>query len=328
MPGGRPALIAAACILVLPALVGAQDAPMDSAKHAFEKGDYPRAIEILTAAAGQEPGNGDIYLWLTKSHLEMKQYDAAVGSGEKAVAANPKSSVYHQWLGQAYGEKADHASMLSAYSLARKTRSEFQTAVDLDERNFDVAQNLIEFDCTAPGMVGGGEDKARPLIQKLMGMDPAEGHFGEAVCRARKKDAAAADAEYLKSLQSKPKSADRIYDIGDYFVQRGQADKLLAVADAGESLAPGDLRGKFYRAAGWILGNQKLPEAEKLLRDYLQSAPVRSTYPKPWEAHYWLGRLHESENNSGAAREEYKAALELDPKYKAAQEALKKLGSH
>ena len=250
-----------------------------------------------------------------------------MSSGEKAVAANPKSSVYHEWLGHAYGEKADHASMLTAYSLARKTRGEFQTAVELDEKNFDAAQNLIEFDCTAPGMVGGGEDKARPLIQKLMGMDPAEGHFGEAVCREHKKDTAAADAEYSKALESKPKTADRIYDIGDYFLQRGRPDKLLAVADAGEKLATSDPRGKFYRAGAWILANQKLPDAEKLLRNYLQSAPLRSTYPKPWEGHYWLGRMYELKNKPELAREEYQAALKLDPKYKAAQEALKQVGA-
>jgi len=43
-----------------------------------------------------------------------------VSSAEKAVAINPKDSNYHRWLGEAYGAKADHASMVSAYSLARK----------------------------------------------------------------------------------------------------------------------------------------------------------------------------------------------------------------
>jgi len=81
------------------------------------------------------------------------------------VAINPQSSVYHQWLGEAYGQKAAHASMLSAYPLARKTQKEFETAVQLDEHNFDAAQDLVEYDCTAPSIVGGGEDKAQPLIR-------------------------------------------------------------------------------------------------------------------------------------------------------------------
>jgi tetratricopeptide (TPR) repeat protein len=322
----RTILVAALCLGSLAGRAEAQGSPLDSGKGAYEKGDYNKAIEILKSAAAKEPGNGDIHLWLTKSYLEARQYDAAASSAEKAVAINPKSSVYHQWLGEAYGEKADHASMLSAYSLARKTQKEFETAVQLDEKNFDAAQDLIEFDCTAPSMVGGGEDKAKPLIQKLLALDPAEGHFGAGVCRAVKKDLEAADAEYSKALENKPKTADRLFAIGDYFQQRGQGDKVLAIAAAGDSLSPSDPRQKYYRAAGWILRGEKYSEAEKLLREFLQVAPVRSTFPGPWDAHYWLGRLNEAQKNVAAARAEYQEALRLNSKNKRAQEALKRLG--
>jgi len=199
--------------------------------------------------------------------------------------------------------------------------------VELDPRNFDAAQDLIQFDCTAPGIVGGGEDKAQPLIQKLMGLDEAEGHFAAGVCRAIKKDFPAADAEYTKSLQLKPKTADRLYDIGDYFIQRGNAEMLLGVAEAGEALAPQDPRGKFYQAAGWILKGEKHPESEKLLHDYLQTAPLRSTYPGPWDAHYWLGRARAAQKDESGAKTEYQTALKLNPKYKKAQDALKQLSA-
>ena len=228
-------LIFAIALCVLPWQGIAQEAPMDAAKQAYEKGEYEKAIEILKVAAGKEPGNGEIYLLLAKSYLESKQYDHAVSSAEKAVAIDPKNSVYHQWLGEADGGKADHSSMLSAYSWARKTQKEFAMAVQLDERNFDAAQDLIEYDCTAPSMVGGGEDKAQPLIQKLMSLDAAEGHYGAGVCKAVKKDLSGADVEYAKALESKPKTTDRIYDIGDYFLQRGQGEKLLEVATAGSA---------------------------------------------------------------------------------------------
>jgi tetratricopeptide (TPR) repeat protein len=313
--------------ILLPVAATAQDAPLEAANQAYEKSDYTKVIEILKPAAEKEPGNGEIYLLLTKSYLEIKQWDAAVKSGEKAVASDPKSSVYHQWLGDAYGQKADHASMLSAYPLARKTQKEFETAVQLDERNFDATQALIEYDCTAPSIVGGGDDKAQAVIQKLMGMDAAEGHYGAGICKAQKKDYTAADAEFSKALENKPKSVGRIYDIGDYFQQRGQGDKLLAVADVGEALAPNDPRDKFYRAAGWILEGEKLAEAGKLLNEYSSVAPVRSGFPKPWEVHYWMGRLYEAQKNGASAKGEYQTALKLEPKYKKAQDALKRLES-
>lgn len=307
-------------------VAAAQQGPLDAAKQAYDKGDYEKAISLLKSAAEKEPNNGDIELWLTKCYLEAKKYDDAVKSGEKAVAIDPKSSVYHEWLGSAYGQKADHASMFSAYPLARKTQKEFETAVQLDEHNYNAAQNLVEYDCTAPGIVGGGEEKAQPIIQKLMSMDPAEGHFAAGKCRAAKKDQPGADVEYSKALESKPKSADRLFDIGDYFADRGQGDKLLTVAAQGESLAPKDPRGKYYRAVGWILTGDTHAEAEKLLREYLQEAPVRSNYPAPAQAHYWLGRFYEGQKDTAKAKIEYHEALKLNPKFKKAQEALKQLG--
>ena len=326
MRGYKPFLVAAICLCASRCPLVGQETPLDAAKHAYERADYNKAIEILKAAAGKDPGNGEIHLLLTKSYLESEQYDNAVRSGEKAVGIDPKNSAYHRWLGEAYGGKADHASMLSAYSLARKTRKEFETAVELDERNFDAAQDLIEYDCTAPSIVGGGADKAQPLIQKLMSLDAAEGHFGAGVCKAVKKDYVGADGEYAKALASKPKTADRIYGIGDYFLQRGQGEKLLEVAAVGETLAPKDPRGKYYRAAGWILKGEKYPDSEKLLREYLNAGPLRSTYPAPCAAHYWLGRLYAARENLAAAKSEYQEALKLNPKYRKAQEALKQLG--
>jgi tetratricopeptide (TPR) repeat protein len=217
--------------------------------------------------------------------------------------------------------------MLSAYPLARKTQREFETAVQLDEHNFDAAQDLVEYDCTAPSLVGGGEDKAQPLIQKLMSLDAAEGHYAAGVCKAVKKDLPGADIEYAKALESKPKSAERVFDIGDYFMQRGQGDKLLIVAAQGEVLAPQDPRVEYYRAVGGIVKGENNPEAEKLLRNYLQQAPVRSTYPSPSYAHYWLGRLYELQNYTAKAKNEYQEALKMDPRFKKAQEALKQMGS-
>jgi tetratricopeptide (TPR) repeat protein len=313
-------------LLLLLGVARADETPLDRAKAAFEKGEYAQATDILQSAAAGEPNNGDLYVLLARSYLELNQYDAAVNSAEKAVAINPKNSDYHRWLGEAYGAKADHASMLSAYSLARKTQKEFDAAVQLDAHNFDAQQDLIEYDCTAPGMVGGGEEKAQPLIEKLMTLDAAEGHYATAICRAQKKNYGAADAEFTKALESKPKTAKRIYDIGDYFLQHRNAEKLLVVSVAGEELARHDPRGKFYRGVALVLQSQKPAEAEKLLREYLQLAPMNSEYPRPWVAHYWLGKLQESQKNPAGARSEYQAALKLNGKYKPAQEALKQLG--
>ena len=323
----RALLAALLFSLAVQAIAGrAQEAPLDAARRAYESTDYAEAIAILIEAAAKEPNNGEIQLLLTKAHLGVEQFNAAEKSGERAVAINPKNSEYHNWLGQAYGGKADHASMFTAYSLARKTRKEFETAVQLDDRNFDAAQHLVEFDCTAPSFVGGGEEKARPLIQKLLLLDASQGHYAAGNCRRLKKDFAAADAEFMKALESHPNSLDIIEEIAGYFANRGLAERVLSAADAAEAAAPADPRARVFRAMGWILQGEKLPDAEKILLNYIQAVPRHPTYPGPWAAHYWLGQLYEKQKNLAAARGEYGAALKLNAKYKRAQDALKQLG--
>lgn len=302
-----------------------QDTSLNEARRAFEASEYPRAIQMLQEAAAKEPKNGDVQLLLAKSYLELQEHDAAIHSAEKAVALDPQSSTYHEWLGRAYGEKADHAGWFSAISLAKKTHKEFETAVDLDGRNFSARQALIEFDCSAPGMVGGGEDKAQPHIEELMQLDAAEGHYAAGNCRRQKKDFAVADEEFTKALESRPKSAELIYDIGDYAVKRGQSERLFTVVEAGERAAPNDLRGTFYRGVAFVLKNEKLEEAERLLQEYAKRAPKRSGYPSPATAHVWMGRLYETRDDTEEAKKEFEDALRLDPKNKMAQEELKKV---
>jgi tetratricopeptide (TPR) repeat protein len=303
-----------------------QSEAWEAGRRAYESSDYNTAVRDLQSAAATQPQNGEIQLLLTKAYLELQEHDAAIASAEKAVAIDPQSSQFHEWLGKAYGEKASHASMFSAMGLARKTHKEFEIAVQLDGRNFSARQALIEFDCSAPGIVGGGVDKAEPEIEALRAMDAAEWHYAVGNCRRQKKDFTTADAEFKRALESYPKSAELIYDIGDYAVKRGQAEVLLEVAEIGAKAAPSDPREFFYRAVGLILKSEQPERAERLLREYLEKAPKRSGYPRYAAAHDWLGRLYEGQGEKELAAKEFQEALQLDPKDKTARESLKRLG--
>jgi tetratricopeptide (TPR) repeat protein len=298
---------------------------LEEGRRAYEASDYVKAIQALQAAAAKDPQNGEVQLLLAKSYLELQEHDPAIKSAEKAVAIDGQNSIYHEWLGRAYGDKADHAGWFSAISLAKKTRKEFETAVQLDGRNFSARQALIEFDCSAPGLVGGGEEKALPQIKQLAEMDAAEGHYAAGNCRRHKKDFPTADEEFTKALESHPKSTELIYDIGDHAMKRSQPEQLLEVADVGERVAPGDPRGKFYRGVALVLKRENAKEAERLLEEYAKKAPMREGYPRPAAAHVWLGRLLEQQSRTEDATKEFERALKLDPKNKVAQEALKRL---
>jgi tetratricopeptide (TPR) repeat protein len=302
-----------------------QDESFEAGRQAYEASDYSKAVQLLQEAATKNPQDGEAYLLLAKSYNEMQQHDAAIASAERAVSLEPENSVYHEWLGRVYGGKAEHAGIFSGLSLAKKTRKEFETAVRLDGGNFSARQALIEYDCSAPGIAGGGEDKARPQIARLAELDAAEGHYAAGNCRRQKKDFAAADVEFTQALDNHPKSANLIYDIGDYAMKHSQPERLTTVANEGQKIAPGDPRGRFYRAVALVLMKDVHGDAESLLREYLKRAPTRSGYPRPFEAHEWLGRLYENQGKTQPAIAEYEAALKLEPKSKRANDALKNL---
>ena len=314
------------CAVVLLICVSSScaDVPQE-AKTLFASGDYSKAIDVLNRAAVTAPDDPAVQYLLARSYFESEQFDKAIAAAEKSVKLEPQNSAYHELLGRVYGEKADRSGWFSALSLARKTRKEFETAVQLDGQNFSAMQAMIEFDCSAPGIAGGGEDKARSEIQRLSGLDAAEGRYAAGNCRRQKKDYATADAEFQKALALHPKSVDLIYDIGDYYMKRDQSDGLLIVVKEGERADPADPRGDFFRAAILVLQKQEPAESAKLLREYIARAPKRNNYPSKAMAHYWLGRIQENQNDAASAKKEYHEALNLEPKNRYANEALKRL---
>jgi tetratricopeptide (TPR) repeat protein len=303
----------------------AESAVPTEARNAFASGDYNKAIEILNHVATSFPRDATVKYLIARCYFESEQYDRAISAAEAAVTLDENNSAYHELLGRAYGEKADRSGWMRALALAKKSRAEFGTAVRLDEHNFSAMQALIEFDCSAPGIAGGGEDKARSEIQNLSELDAAEGRYAAGNCRRQKKDDEAADAEFRKALALHPKSADLIYDIGDHYMKHRQADRLLTAIAEGERAAPTDLRGPFFRAVALTLQRQNSTEATKLFREYIAKAPQRNNYPSKAMAHYWLGQIHENQNNAASAKSEYVEALNLEPRNRFAKEALKRL---
>ena len=104
---------------------------------------------------------------------EEDKYAEAQAFFEQAVAINPIDSEYHRWLGKSYGRKAEGSGWLTALKYATKARESFETAVALDDHNALAMRDLLEFYVAAPGIIGGGMDKARPLAKRLLALDPS-----------------------------------------------------------------------------------------------------------------------------------------------------------
>ena len=120
---------------------------------------------------------------LGRSYYEMADYSRSITSLERAVELANANSQYHDWLGKAYGFKAEETQSLmfwSALSYARKAHHEFELAVQYDPGNLEAQRDLIQYLTNAPDFAGGGDDKALAQIDALTKVDPIEAQLARA----------------------------------------------------------------------------------------------------------------------------------------------------
>jgi len=138
------------------------------------EGRVDDAIASLESRITAARNDAESYNLLCRAYYAIGNADPGVSPCEKAVSLDPGNSDYHLWLGRIYGEKAEHANFLSAAGLARKVRLEFETAVRLNPNSVAARSDLAEFYMEAPGILGGGRDKAEMQAQVLAALDPVK----------------------------------------------------------------------------------------------------------------------------------------------------------
>ena len=172
----------------------------------YEAGEFQKAADLLQGAPAS--GRADLSLWLGKSCLRARKWDEAIAALEEAVRLQPSNSINHLWLGRAYGEKASRASAFSAFGIARKVVREFETAVKLDPSNMDARFDLLEFYVEAPGIVGGGKDKATVQASAIASLNARMGHTARARIFEKEKKFDPARAELVKATREFPAESE------------------------------------------------------------------------------------------------------------------------
>ena len=176
----------------------------------------------LQAAIGRSPRDASLYYWLGRCYFELTDFDRAIQNWEHATSLESQRSEYHDWLGRAYGRKADKISaarMLTAMSFARHTRLEFEIAVQRDPQNLQPQRDLIGFMIGAPGDLRGGKDRALAQIRALAAINPNADLLALGDFYSEKKKYDQAGAQYQKVLASAT-AVDADLEAADYYLDR------------------------------------------------------------------------------------------------------------
>ncbi|HEX4427605.1 MAG TPA: tetratricopeptide repeat protein [Terriglobales bacterium] len=296
----------------------------DSAPSLLAQGRVDDAITNLRGQISSSPNDPEAHNLLCRAYYTLGEWDSGISNCERAVSLDPNNSRYHLWLGRVYGEKADKANFMTAAGLAKKVHTEFETAVQLNPNNVDARTDLAEFYLEAPGIVGGGRDKAEAQAQTLARIDPAKAHWVNARIDEKKKDLAGAEKEYRAAIESSHGSASAWLHLAQFYKHSSRLDEMDDALRHVAS-APLDQADVLVDAAHLLLDtNRDLPEANKLLRRYVSSASTVEQAPA-FKAHYLLGTVLEKQGDKQAAAQEYRTSLNLARSFSVAQEALNRV---
>jgi tetratricopeptide (TPR) repeat protein len=307
-----------------PGAVSLPDSPsLQTAQNQFNAGNYSAAVATLQALIMHDASNAVACYWLGRSYYELHDYDNAIAQGEKSISLDPNNSLYHQWLGEEYGGAADRDR---SFSDAKKVKKEFQAAVSLNPSNITARRDLEQYDLDAPWIVGGDKTEALDQVNAIAALDPIQGHLARGAYDRGMKKMDQAESEFRLVLSAKSAPLDAYFDVAEFFERQNMPADLDAAIEAAAKVDPNDPRLAFYRGVKAVLAASDLAAAEPNLKSYLANTPDRSDWPTHAAAREWLGRLYEAQGKNSEAAEQYRAALQLDPKRKSAKARLDKLG--
>lgn len=248
--------------------------------------------------------------------------DEAVSAFERAVALDPTSSVYHMWLGHAYTRQLSSAGFLRKPFIARRCGEAYNMAVKLDPASIDAAEARLEFFLNAPGIVGGGIDKARAEAARIAALDAYRGGIASGRIAEHEKQWPEAERLYRSLMTDHPDRTAAPDALVTLLQNAKRFDEAFTIVDDRLARLPDETASLYNLGRLSAISGQHLARGEAAMRRFLTltADPVRQSH-----AHYRLGMIKEKMGDAQAAAAEYQAAIDLYPRHEPAKVALQKL---
>jgi tetratricopeptide (TPR) repeat protein len=286
---------------------------------ALQSGEADRALALATSLPQGGANDAEAQNLECRVYFTLKEWDAAGSACGKAVELDGKNSNYHMWFGRALGEKADRASFLSAFALGKQVLVEFVEAVQLNPRNAEALSDLGEFYQVAPGILGGGLDKAEHVAAQLDTVDPARAHQLRGRIAEERKDYGTAERELKQAIAVSEHPAFQWTVLASFYERRSNWTEMeWAIHNCVAAAARDKTAGvALYDGAGVLIRAKRDPElAARMLEDYLAGSSITEEAPA-FVAHHRLAQLLEQlGDKAGATREQaagYTMAREYTP---------------
>jgi tetratricopeptide (TPR) repeat protein len=295
-------------------------ANLDDAIRLYEKGDYRQAATVFAQLREGSPDDARIHTWLGKSYLKTRNWDAAVHEMEKAVQLKP-SAQNNLWLGRAYGAKAAHSIFFTAAGLARRVLKAFETAKNISPDDLDVRFDLLEYYLEAPGMLGGGKEKASAEAQAIARQNPLKGYLARSTILRKDKKWDLTRKELVQATVDFPNDAAAFKDLAAFLLDQQDFAGALQYARKAVSLDAASKGSQLLVAAASIRLRSDLAASGNAL-NALASGFLTDADPAFEEVYYWLGECYLAQGDKVKARDAFKSSLAFNPEYDRAKARL------
>ena len=290
----------------------------------FEAGKYKEAKTVFEPAFKANTRDAAAAFYLGRIAMEERKADRAVDYFESATKLDPKNSQYFLWLGRANGREAQNANVLRQPGLAKRARSAWERAIELDPNNLDARSDLIQYYVQAPGFMGGSTAKALEQAEEIRKRNALRGYLELGALYEREKKYGEAEKAYLAASKEKSERHVGEYRLGLFYQNTGAFEKAFELFEAMIAANPSEFGALFQIGRTGALSGLRLARATEALEAYLHTTPGRND-PSLAAAHWRLGMVHEKRQDRQRAKAEYETAVRLDPTFKQATESLKKL---
>jgi tetratricopeptide (TPR) repeat protein len=322
-----PAMVVALALTVLmcagSTLSSAQisTATLTQANSDLQAGEVDKAIALLTPLPSTGAGAAEAQNLLCRVRFTLQQWSQAAAECQQAINLDQQNSDYHMWLGRVLGQQASHASFISALGIAKHSLTEMQTAAKLNPQNGPALSDLGDYYAQAPGMAGGGTDKAQGVASQLDKVDPARAAQLRGDIAMAQKDYTTAEKDYREAATVAKDPADYWTVLANFYRTRQQwSDLDAAIQNCIVAAAKNKTSGVgLYDGAGVLISAKRNPSlAAQMLENYLSNSSLSEQAPA-FIAHIRLSRLKQQLGDAAGAKSELAIAAQMAHEFNPAQ---------
>jgi tetratricopeptide (TPR) repeat protein len=249
---------------------------LSKAEDRYRRTDFEASLSLLDKHSSDAATN----FLVARNYYMLGDFKKAADYLQLAVVDQPNNAEYRDWLGRAYGKRAESSNPLMAPGLAGKARDAFEKAAELDPKNPDALSDLFDYYLEAPGFLGGGYDKAMAVAERTAKFDPSQAYFEKAKLAQKHKEFQSAEDHLRQAISVAPHQVGHLLALGRFLANQGRNKESDAVFLEAQTKHPNAPQVLFAWASVLVKQKRDLPQAKTMLEKYMQASLTPDDPPK------------------------------------------------